>query len=53
MLWDDEADGIDNYYSGGRHPIGMIGIGARVDEAELPAGSFDDPHTDEALHYIY
>ena len=30
-----------------------IGIGARVDEAELPAGSFDDPYTDSTLHYIY
>jgi hypothetical protein len=46
---------IDNYHSGGRHPIGMIGIGVgvAVDEAELPAASFDDPHTDQTLHYIY
>ncbi len=53
MLWDDEADGIDNYYSGGRHPIGMIGIGARVDEAELPAGQLRTPYTDGTLHHIY
>ncbi len=44
---------IGNYYTGGRHPIGVIGIGATVDEAELPADSFGDPRTDQTLHYIY
>ena len=44
---------IGNYYTGGRPPIGVIGIGAPVDEAELPADSFGAPRTDQTLHYIY
>ena len=30
-----------------------IGIGARVDEAELPAGQLRTPYTDGTLHHIY
>ncbi len=42
---------IRNYYSGGRHPIGRIGVGLSVSETELDHRKFDDPARDRSLHY--
>jgi hypothetical protein len=42
-----------NYLKGGRHPVGLVGVG---DEAggPLPKGfALDDPHEDQRLHYVY
>jgi hypothetical protein len=42
---------IVNYFKGGRHPLGMVGVGAASATAELPPSSFDDPGADDSLHY--
>jgi hypothetical protein len=42
---------IENYFIGGRHPIGLIGVGKTILSAELDATSFDDPAKDTTLHY--
>jgi len=42
---------IENYFIGGRHPIGLIGVGKAPLAAELASGSFDDPAKDKTLHY--
>lgn len=42
-----------NYWNGGRHPLGLVGIGQSGGGA-LPAGSaFDDPALDQSLHYDF
>lgn len=40
-----------NYFSGGRHPIGRIGLGKEIQRAELDAGDFDDLAADLSLRY--
>jgi hypothetical protein len=40
---------IQNYYYGGRHPIGRIGIGANISNPLLT--NFDDLENDWSLHY--
>ena len=42
---------IKNYFNGGRHPIGKIGIGKAVANPELNDKEFDDPVKDRSLHY--
>ena len=44
---------IKNYAEGGRHPIGYIGFGADIDQAEIDSTSFDDPFSDKSLYYIF
>ena len=41
-----------NYLAGGRHPVGIVGVG--VDGGgELPGDfAFDDPHRDGSLRYV-
>lgn len=39
-----------NYYRGGRHPMGTIGVGVRPERAGL--GGFDDPAEDRSLRYL-
>ncbi len=41
-----------NYFAGGYHPIGYIGLGSTVKKAELDAAKFDDPAADRTLHYL-
>lgn len=41
---------ISNYYNGGRHPIGLIGVGGHY--GGLPAHDFDDPAKDGSLGYV-
>jgi hypothetical protein len=40
-----------NYFNGGRHPIGLTGIGASPGQYELSPGVFDDPAADKSLRY--
>jgi hypothetical protein len=42
---------IENYFVGGWHPVGVVGVGKTPSSAELDRGSFDDPAQDRTLHY--
>jgi hypothetical protein len=42
---------IVNYFTGGRHPIGLIGVGMRQTAAELASSMFDDLGQDRTLRY--
>ena len=39
------------YFSGGNHPIGYIGIDTSIAQPILDPASFDDPATDNSLYY--
>jgi hypothetical protein len=40
-----------HYFNGGRHPIGLIGVGVPVDNPILSQVLFDNPSDDLSLHY--
>jgi len=41
------------YWNGGRHPIGLVGVG-QPGGGKLPADfAFDDPAQDNSLHYLF
>jgi hypothetical protein len=40
-----------NYFNGGRHPLGLIGVGRDMANPALNAASFDDPMQDNSLGY--
>ena len=40
---------IKNYYNGGRHPIGKIGVGVNITDPVI--NNFDNPGEDNSLHY--
>jgi hypothetical protein len=42
---------ISNYFKGGRHPIGKIGVGKTLVSAALDETIFDDLYSDRTLHY--
>jgi hypothetical protein len=42
---------IENYFRGGWHPLGFIGIGEAPKEADLKNVNFDSPAFDDSLHY--
>ncbi|MBE5040634.1 DUF4832 domain-containing protein [Ructibacterium gallinarum] len=42
-----------NYFNGGRHPIGQIGIGTANTNPILSNDSFDDIDSDTSLYYVY
>jgi hypothetical protein len=42
---------IQNYFRGGWHPLGFIGIGEPPEEAALKNVDFDSPAFDDSLHY--
>lgn len=42
---------IQNYFKGGRHPMGKIGIAKKIQNAELSNSGFDDLYSDRSLHY--
>ncbi len=42
---------IRNYFIGGRHPLGVIGVGKTPSSPELDPACFDDPAKDKTLHY--
>ncbi|OUN78958.1 DUF4832 domain-containing protein [Alistipes sp. An54] len=41
-----------NYFNGGRHPMGYIGVGADCDAYALSDVKFDDIQSDKSLKYI-
>ncbi len=43
---------IRNYFKGGRHPIGGVGIGTTLPDPQIDPGFFDDPADDNTLHYV-
>ncbi|MCF7709132.1 MAG: DUF4832 domain-containing protein [Verrucomicrobia bacterium] len=43
---------IQNYFKGGRHPLGRVGVGVPVEAPLLSSEVFDDPAKDRSLHYI-
>jgi hypothetical protein len=42
---------IENYFRGGWHPLGSIGIGEAPEEAALKGVTFDSPAFDDSLRY--
>ena len=40
-----------NYFRGGWHPLGFIGVGASPEKAALGNAKFDSPAFDDSLHY--
>ena len=40
-----------NYLRGGRHPLGLVGVGGETGGPLPPDFRFDDPHEDRSLHY--
>lgn len=43
---------IENYFRGGWHPLGTIGIGKTPDDPALNGVAFDDPAFDDTLRYV-
>ena len=41
-----------NYFTGGRHPMGYVGVGTDSDEYALKNVKFDDIQSDKTLKYI-
>lgn len=44
---------IMNYWNGGRHPMGYIGVGEDINEFKIAVNRFDDLQSDHTLHYVY
>lgn len=44
---------VKNYFKGGRHPIGKIGIGKKINNFEISETVFDDLYSDRTLFYEY
>lgn len=44
---------IQNYFKGGRHPMGKIGISKKIKNVELNTAGFDDLYSDRSLHYEF
>ena len=42
-----------NYWNGGRHPMGLIGVGDECTSHNLLMSSFDDIQADQSLYYVY
>jgi hypothetical protein len=42
---------IENYFTGGRHPLGRIFVGKDVVKVELDRALFNDPATDTTIGY--
>ena len=41
-----------NYFIGGRHPLGYVGVNEEINEFEIPYSDFDDLSTDKSLKYL-
>jgi len=41
-----------NYFNGGRHPIGKIGVGVTPSQTLLSPSLFNDPAADRSLYYV-
>jgi len=44
-----EGEAINNYYNGGRYPIGNVGINRTIDSFSI--SGFDDIQSDTSLFY--
>lgn len=44
---------VKNYFKGGRHPIGKIGINKALQNFKLDDKTFDDLYSDRTLHYEF
>lgn len=44
---------IENYFKGGRHPIGRVGIGCSITDHEIDNELFDSLKNDDSLGYVY
>lgn len=44
---------VFNYWNGGRHPMGLIGVGADCPNHGLLMSSFNDIQADQSLYYVY
>ncbi len=42
---------VNNYFTGGRHPIGYVGFGSTPSDFKIDPGLFDDLYEDNSLHY--
>lgn len=42
-----------NYWNGGRHPMGLIGVGDDCSSHGLQMSCFDDLQEDQSLYYVY
>ena len=42
---------VRNYFAGGRHPVGCVGVGTAVDRAPLDPRGWDNPAADRSLRY--
>lgn len=43
---------VFNYWNGGRHPMGFVGVGQTIDEYKIQLSSFDDIQSDKTLRYV-
>lgn len=43
---------IFNYWNGGRHPMGYVGVGRDIAEYKIPMSEFDDIQSDKSLRYV-
>lgn len=43
---------MQNYYNGGRHPIGMIGVNTEPKTFEMDKKTFNDIKADKSLKYV-
>jgi len=43
---------MENYFGGGRHPLGRISVGRPNENAELPRERFDDLAADTTIRYL-
>jgi hypothetical protein len=42
-----------NYWMGGRHPVGYVGVGTSIPSEVIDPAQFDDPGiADTTLHYV-
>ena len=44
---------VQNYFIGGYHPMGYVGLGTAVDNARIDSTEFDDPYLDKTLSYEF
>ena len=42
---------VKNYFKGGYHPIGKVGVGVEIESVSVDPARFDDPHEDHSLRY--
>ena len=43
---------VFNYWNGGRHPMGYVGVDQTIDEYKIQLSSFDDIQSDKTLKYV-